>query len=201
MKDTDIVHILMQFKEKDGLKSMYPINSAIDVTVDPSVNSTLSESDIDLNEIIKKLGKMAFNNGDNVVYVGESEESDVPEAISEINDNVVENETTWSSAKISDSLKYKSLGILVTVGSLNKDNIKLPTSYNELLVYSIINSKRVTHNIAAEFADGNYVASYYTSPEDYGSLTFTINLGYIFIKEMTYCGEAVSGNAISVYYK
>ena len=203
MAETIVFHVLMQRKDDSGNNSpLYPITTAVDVEFDPSINPNLSSSDKTLENLISKFGSMAFDNGSDVLRIGEEEEGDIPEEISEIDDNITSSSTTWSSNKINENLTFKQLGTLVTIGDSTSNNLSLENiSFNELLIYAVVNNKRITQNITALKSEGTYIASYMRALNDYGSLTYVVTSNSIYISDVTLSGTSIGNYALSVFYR
>lgn len=78
---------------------LYPINTANDVTID-NTNSSLPASVSNAQELIDNLGNMAFDDGEELVYITDGANYDGTLITGEINDDDVSLSTTWSSNKI-----------------------------------------------------------------------------------------------------
>ena len=102
---------------KGDINVLYPISTGEDVSIDKS-NSSLPENVINVQDIINSIGRMAFEDGDDVVRfsadeVADEYEGDVP--LSEINDDIIDSNSTWSSKRISslvagENIVYYHLG-------------------------------------------------------------------------------------------
>ena len=77
-----------------------PITKASNVSVTPTNN--IPESVSNVKDVVEALGSLAFNNGDDMVYL-ETDTSELPDPtnLSEIDDTQVSQVLTWSSSKIS----------------------------------------------------------------------------------------------------
>lgn len=102
MATTTYTHVQVGIVDSSGnVNVLYPVNYASDVQVDKSKNKVIPSSISNLQELLNNIGEMAFSNGNDLVYLGNS--TDFPdEAIStEIDDSKTDLAYTWSSKKIS----------------------------------------------------------------------------------------------------
>lgn len=97
--------------ENGNVDVLYPQNTAIDVSIDRSSNSRIPSNIDDVQGLVDKVGEMAFVDKDKMVFLGDSDEYKGPIETSEINDNIVDNATTWSSKKINDKATIIDLDI------------------------------------------------------------------------------------------
>lgn len=87
----------------DGTQfNINPFTKSDNVSVTPSNN--IPETVSNVQEVFSSLGKLAFDDGDNFVYIGSTEDEDSLERVSEIDDEQVSLALTWSSNKIETKL-------------------------------------------------------------------------------------------------
>lgn len=84
---------------KGNINVMYPITTGEDVSI-KRTNTKIPTSVTNTQELANKLGKMAFEDGDDVIFLGSSAEYDGAVVDSEIDDTRVSDVTTFSSSKI-----------------------------------------------------------------------------------------------------
>lgn len=101
---TIYTHVQLGVVDKDGnLTVMYPVTKGEDVILS-STNASLPEGIDTVQKLADSLQDMAFNSGDQLLYMGEGEELSDTFAISEIDDTNVSVATTYSSQKINELL-------------------------------------------------------------------------------------------------
>ena len=82
--------------------NLYPVSKSSNIQVIPQNN--IPSSATNAQAVFDNLGEMAFNDGDDMVYLGESDEGFQLPSTSEIDDSQISLVYTWSSQKIEDSL-------------------------------------------------------------------------------------------------
>lgn len=100
---------------QDGVtNNMYPLTNADIVNVTPQNNVPADATNS--QAVFDSLGSLAFDNGENLIYLGESEEDDdLNLGNSEIDDTKESTATTYSSKKISELLEALKLEILAEI--------------------------------------------------------------------------------------
>lgn len=96
-------HVQLGVADSNGdINVLYPISTGEDVSIDKT-NTNLPKNAINVQDIINSIGKMAFEDGNDVVRFDAIEEGDDyegPDCVTEINDDLISLGTTWSSKKI-----------------------------------------------------------------------------------------------------
>ena len=100
---TEYKHVQLGVVDKNGdVQVLYFQNTGSDVMVAKDQNPNIPNNVEDLQDVVNVLGKMAFDNGDKILYLDETSEDydDGQRPVSEINDDEVSDATTWSSKKL-----------------------------------------------------------------------------------------------------
>ena len=96
--------------------NIYPLTNADIVNVIPQNNVPANATNT--QAVFDNLGSLAFDDGENLIYLGESEEDDdVNLGNSEIDDTQVSSVTTYSSKKISELLEALKAEILAEISN------------------------------------------------------------------------------------
>ena len=113
---TNFNHVQVGVVDNNGdVNVLYPQNTASDVLINKDRNPIIPETVNKLQDLVDNIGEMFFEDKDNVVFLGESEEYDGDLINTEINDNIISSSYTWSSEKINNS-SYEYLNDQPTVG-------------------------------------------------------------------------------------
>lgn len=128
---TKILHGQMSVVDENGnVTILHQETSASDVLVSTTGNTqgvdgaSAIPSDVDnLEKLTNKMGAMAFKTiveaedlDNDYICLEESEDIEFDEPISEINDDVIGTDSTWSSKKIDEEIKASSNEIVQTTG-------------------------------------------------------------------------------------
>ena len=90
-------HVILSSVEDNGdINEFYPVVDAADIKI-KKTNSGLSSTANNVKEVVDDLSSMAFTNISSFAYIKNSDEN-----LSEINDEISSDKTTWSSEKISN---------------------------------------------------------------------------------------------------
>ena len=129
MEKTVYNHVELGIVDLDGnVNVLYPITQSRDVSIEMS-NGSIPSGANTVQRVIDKLGDLAFNSGESVVYLDESEESDSEVPNSEIDDGRISSAYTWSSKKLEERSVDFIPAYLTSVDTLNQLPIR-PTFYN-----------------------------------------------------------------------
>ena len=101
---TNFNHVQVGVVDNNGdVNILYPQNTASDVSINKDKNPIIPSNVNKLQDLVDNIGEMFFEDKDNVVFLGESEEYDGDLINTEINDNIISSSYTWSSEKINNS--------------------------------------------------------------------------------------------------
>lgn len=103
-------NIQMRNKQGSNSDSLYPITKDSNIKSSSS-NANLPSGTQTAKDVFDSLGKMAFDNGDKLIYLDDQVQTDANDLLgtTEINDDDVSTSTTWSSAKL--KALFEQLGI------------------------------------------------------------------------------------------
>ena len=117
---TTYEHTQLSAVQEDGnVKVLYPVNTAKDVSIE-TTNTAIPSSVKTAQDLVDKIDEMAFKNGSDVVFLGESEEFPGSSVESEINDDTVSSVTTWSSSNIVKNTTKFIQGYKMSTDIINK---------------------------------------------------------------------------------
>ena len=119
---------LAAVQENGDVNVIYPINTAKDVSVE-SKNSSIPSSVKNMEDLVNSMKDMAFNNGNNMVYLGSSTVAPEASSMSEIDDEKTSTTSTWSSVAIEKNTNNFIQGYRMTVDNINKLFVN-PTVFN-----------------------------------------------------------------------
>lgn len=113
-------HVQLSSVDSNGnVNVLYPINTATDVSIDVN-NNAIPSSVKNLQNLVDNIGSMAFNQGEDFVYLGESTDYNGELSNSEISDNSISTITTWSSSKITTNTTAFTQGYKMTTDTVDK---------------------------------------------------------------------------------
>ena len=99
-------HIQLGVVDANGnVNVLYPVNTAGDVSVDKSNNERIPSSVTNVQDMLDTIGTMAFDDGEDLVYLGTGEDYSGEIATSEINDDDKSYVSTWSSKKLNSHVE------------------------------------------------------------------------------------------------
>ena len=98
---TNYNHVQLGVVDANGdVNVLYPQSTAKDVSISRTSNSRIPSGVNNLQEFMNTVGEMAFVDKKEMVFLGTSEEDECDMVDSEINDEVVSEDYTWSSYKL-----------------------------------------------------------------------------------------------------
>lgn len=102
---TKYEHTRLSSVDSNGnVNVLYPLNTADDVHVNIS-NSSIPANTVTVQNVVDKLGDMAFNDGKNLAYLGTGTDYSDGEVVdSEIRDDEVSEVYAWSSSKTENEI-------------------------------------------------------------------------------------------------
>ena len=117
----------IQMKKKQGSNSdsLYPITKDSNIKSSSS-NANLPSGTQTAKDVFDSLGKMAFDNGEKLIYLDDQVQTDANDLLgtTEINDDDVSTTTTWSSSKL--KALFEQLGIDFSAENTTVSSYKLP---------------------------------------------------------------------------
>ena len=103
-------HVQLGVVDGNGnVNVLYPQSTAKDVSISRTSNSRIPSGVNNLQEFMNTVGEMAFVDKKEMVFLGTSEEFGDDPVDSEINDEVVSEDYTWSSYKLDQMFKEINL--------------------------------------------------------------------------------------------